>query len=352
MNLPESNALPIHTLAACFNKTSATYKYYWFLSILQEVEEGGLKMDKKALFARMLSNAWYTVNYFNVSFGKQDLIQDTIFAINNIEPITIDEKRASVYNKLIRSQNPQTLNLLRHFDKNVPHWFLSPWFPKIDNETYAQRKKRIYSSSANYEYLSIYRLDKECIEINPNWIDYLVANAGILKDFCYWNLALFLQSRNPNVPDIPNKLIKPATRNSLTSQREKFWDIVLDDLGSINCIYTGKELTKGNYAVEHFIPHSFVSHDLIWNLIPADKSFNSSKSNKLPILDKHFKPFFELQKSAFEIVRSKTPKNKFLEEYFSVFHHQEDRLNETKFFEIIQPLVSIASNNGFEFLKQ
>jgi hypothetical protein len=87
-------------------------------------------------------------------------------------------------------------------------------------------------------------------------------------------------------------------------------------------------------------------------LIPADKSFNSSKSNKLPLLEKHFKPFFELQKSAFEIVRSKTPKNKFLEEYFSVFHHQEDRLNETKFFEIIQPLVSIASNNGFEFLKQ
>ena len=223
---------------------------------------------------------------------------------------------------------------MHHFDKNVPHWFLSPWFPKIDNETYAQRKKRIYRSSANYEHLSLYWLDKECIEINPNWIDYLVKNAGILKDFCFWNLALFLQIRNPNVPDIPNKLIKPATRNSLTSQREKFWDIVLDYLGSINCIYTGKQLTKGNYAVEHFVPHSFVSHDLIWNLIPADKSFNSSKSNKLPVLDRHFKPFFELQRNAFEIVRNKTSKNKFLEEYFSVFHHQEDRLDENKFFEM------------------
>ena len=281
MNLPESNGLPINTLAACFNDTSATYKYYWLLSILQQLEAGNVKMVKNELFARMLSNAWYTVNYFNVSFGKQDLIQDTIFAINNIEPITIDEKRASVYSKLIQSQNTQTAKLLRHFDKQVPHWFLSPWYPKINNETYAQRKKRIYNSSRNYENSPPYKLDKEFIEINPKWIDYLVSNAGILKDYCFWNLALFLQKRNPNVPDIPNKLFKPATRNSLTSQREKFWDIVLDDLGSINCIYTGKELTKGNYAVEHFIPHSFVSHDFIWNLIPADKSFNSSKSNKL-----------------------------------------------------------------------
>uniref|UniRef100_UPI0040483A9D HNH endonuclease domain-containing protein n=1 Tax=Mariniflexile sp. TaxID=1979402 RepID=UPI0040483A9D len=56
-----------------------------------------------------------------------------------------------------------------------------------------------------------------------------------------------------------------------------------DELGSVDCIYTGEKLIKGNYAVEHFIPYSFVSHDLIWNLIPADKSFNSSKSNRLPI---------------------------------------------------------------------
>jgi hypothetical protein len=164
-------------------------------------------------------------------------------------------------------------------------------------------------------------------------------------------LALFLQSKNPNVPDIPNKLIKPAIRNGLNKQRTQFWDVVFDELGSINCIYTGKELIKENYAVEHFIPYSFVSHDLIWNLIPSDKSFNSSKSNRLPILDKYFEPFYQLQNRAYEIIRNKNPKNKLLEDYLTVFHIEGNALDQNKFKEIIQPLISIASNNGFQFLE-
>ena len=33
-----------------------------------------------------------------------------------------------------------------------------------------------------------------------------------------------------------------------------------------------------NFALDHFIPHAFVSHDLIWNLLPIEKRFNSIKS--------------------------------------------------------------------------
>lgn len=351
MTLPESKDLPINLLAASFNKTSATYKFYWLLSILQSVEKGNLKIYKKDLFSRMISNAWFTVNYFNISFGKQDLIQDAIRTINLIENITIDEKRESVYQKLLNSKKPQTEKQLKHFNKNVPHWFLSPWFPKGENETDTLREKRIYKESQSFSESCPYSLYQDYIEINPEWVGYLNSNTKILKDFCYWNLALFLQSKNPNVPDIPNKLIKPATRNGLTKQKTYFWDIVLKELGYINCIYTGKELTIGNYAIEHFIPYSFVSHDLIWNLIPADKSFNSSKSNKLPILDKHFESFFSIQKTAFEIVSKSSPRNKLLEDYFTIFPNLQKGLSQDKFKEIIRPLVLIASNNGFEFMK-
>jgi len=197
----------------------------------------------------------------------------------------------------------------------------------------------------------------DSIEINPVWKSYLKDNTRVLKDFCYWNLALFLQAKNPNVPDIPNKLTKPAARNSLTQQRKKFWDLVVQELGYVKCIYTGEKLTIGNYAVEHFIPYNFVSHDLIWNLIPADKSFNSSKSDKLPSLDKYFNQFFYLHKTAIEIVRKKAPKNKFLEDYLTIFSDLDEVKNlpvnftKEKFKERIQPLITIASNNGFEFLK-
>jgi hypothetical protein len=344
MQLPKSNGLPVNLLAACFNNTSATYKYYWLLSILQSVENGNLKISKRELFARMISNAWFTVNYFHVSFGKQDLIQDAVRVVNGIEKISIDEKREAVFQKLLTTTKTGTEKQLWHFNKNVPHWFLSPWFPKMD-------RGEIYSASKSFSEKCLYALHEDVIEINSEWKNYLTSNARVLKDFCYWNLCLFLQLKNPNVPDIPNKLIKPALRNSLTQQRTQFWDLVLKELGSVKCIYTGEKLTVGKYAVEHFIPYSFVSHDLIWNLIPADKSFNCSKSDKLPPLEKYFNPFFALQKTAIEIVSVKSPKSKLLEDYLTIFPDLQHSFSKDKFRETIQPLITIASNNGFEFMK-
>jgi hypothetical protein len=43
MILPNSNNLPISKLAGVFNSTSATYKFYWFLGIIELVEEGKLQ---------------------------------------------------------------------------------------------------------------------------------------------------------------------------------------------------------------------------------------------------------------------------------------------------------------------
>lgn len=343
MDLPKFKHLPINLLAACFNNTTATYKYYWFISILQEIEKGNCKITKQNLFARMLSNAWFTVNYFHVSFGKLDLIQNTVHLIQETENISIDKKQETVFEILKNSTKPSTIRQLHHFNKNVPHWFLSPWFR-------GKNRGEIYQASKTFSNNCIYALRTDTIEINPNWFNYLNSNLRVLKDFCYWNLTLFLQSRNPNIPDIANKLIKPATRNSLTQQRNQFWDLVLNEVGSVKCIYTNKPLTVGNYAVEHFIPYSFVSHNLIWNLIPADKSFNSSKSNKLPQLDQYFNKFYWLQKTAIDIILRKSPNNKFLEDYLTIFPSLEN-CNSNSFKERIQPLISIAANNGFEFLQ-
>jgi hypothetical protein len=154
--------------------------------------------------------------------------------------------------------------------------------------------------------------------INPKWLNYFQRNAGILRDFCYWNLSIYLQARNPNVPDIPNKLIRQPQRKALTEQR-KVWDMVINELGSVDCIYTNSKLTIGGYAVEHFIPFAFVSHDMMWNLIPADPGFNSSKSDRLPLLDQYFVPFYRLQHEAVEIIRHKAPKHKILQDYLTIF---------------------------------
>jgi hypothetical protein len=86
----------------------------------------------------------------------------------------------------------------------------------------------------------------------------------------------------------------------------------------------------------------------MWNLIPADPKFNSQKSDKLPNLEKYFKGFYETQREAVSIVKSSNPKNKFLSDYLIMFN--ELIPTEKKFREHIEPLITIAHNNGFEFL--
>lgn len=352
MHLPFSEPLPVSKLAASFGNTSATYKFYWLLGIIELVEEGETNLAKRKLFARMIGNAWYTVNYFHVSFGKQDLIQQAVQTILEQERVTIDIKKPALLAVLESSLLRSTQQTLSHFNKNVPHWFLSPWFGKVSSENDVAYRKRIYASSQVFENDSLYALYDDHIVINPKWVSYLQANAKVLKDFIYWNLTLFLQVRNPNVPDIANKLIRPPFRGTLTHQRKNYWDIVFKELGTVDCIFTNTALTQDNYALDHFVPHAFVSHDLIWNLVPIDKSFNSIKSDKLPIMESHFDGFFTLQKTAFEIIHHHSPKSKLLEEYLTLFPELNgpDQFEYARFKEGIQPLVTIAHNNGFGYL--
>ncbi|MFF5382988.1 HNH endonuclease domain-containing protein [Pedobacter suwonensis] len=67
--------------------------------------------------------------------------------------------------------------------------------------------------------------------------------------------------------------------------------MVIEEVGGVDCIYTNQKLYKAGFAVEHFIPYAFVSHDLLWNLSPASPVFNSAKSDKLPRMAKYFDAF-------------------------------------------------------------
>lgn len=236
--LPQYQGLPVQLLAATFKKTAATYKFYWFLSLLQLIEEEGTKIEKRKIFARMLSNAWYPINYFKLSFGKQDKIQEAISFFHHQRGIPIDLDRQRVWKSIMAFNDPTSLAWLIHFDKQVPHWFISPWFPSRNSP------KQIYNQSTEREIKSPYFLARDYIEINPEWLEYLLRNSAILKDFCYWNLSLFLQKHNPNVPDIPNKLVKPARRGSLENHKKGFWNFYFDEVHEQRCIYSGSLLIK------------------------------------------------------------------------------------------------------------
>jgi hypothetical protein len=60
-----------------------------------------------------------------------------------------------------------------------------------------------------------------------------------------------------------------------------------------------------------------------------------------------------LQQTAIKIVSEKEPKNKSLEDYLTILpelNNLETNHTKIKFRDTIQPLITIAANNGFEYL--
>lgn len=355
MNIPQSNTLTTRHLNRVFDKTVATYKYYWFLGILDLfVKRGKTRMNVWEIMISMVANAWYPVNYFRLSFGKSESLYDTILKLqseNNI-PINIEIRDLiELLQKLIqRAEIRKQLNFLQ---MNVPFRFLRPWIDTSDDREMVKR-------SQTFENGCLYKLVKEkgtlWVELNPIWQTYLLENYDILNSFAYWGLTNFLQVRNPNVPNIPNKLIKHEERSSLSAQR-KFWNTAMNNGLEVRCLYTDKFLKERDYDLDHFIPWSFVSHDLLWNLMPADSSINSSKSNKLPDLNLYLPRLAEAHQAALKINLDLGKQDKLLEDYLSLGHTPQDIAMMDRehlldcFFQTFTPMNQIALNMGFETWK-
>lgn len=344
--LPFSPDINNNALASIFNHTSATYKFYWFIGIIEEIELGSKEIQKEKVFARMVANAWYPVMYFKLSFGVQDKLASIINDLYDSTSLSKSSDKKKIVNGLLKNKNDDLTKNLYHLDNLVPYRFLSPWF-----KTKSTNGKNVYEESQKDFMDTLYRLYQDKIIVNDNWYDYIRLNAKIIKDFIYWNLALFIQKRNPSTPDIISKLIKPAKRNTLTKQRREFWNIYLTERPYTKCIFTNEKIDINNYDVDHFVPYSFVSHDLIWNLIPINSSFNKTKNNKVPRFDSYFNSFYNIQSDAIKFFGKSMPK-KYKEEYLSVFprftENQNIRFDNYK--DVISPLITVAHNNGFEFL--
>lgn len=351
-NIPQSDFLSTKNLSRVFNNTTATYKFYWFQSLLQmHNEEGIYRMNVWDLVIRMVANAWFPIHYFHLSFGSMDSLHRIVTELQWMTALPMDAKKEEVVECLTaRLDDKKVKDQLATLIRNVPYRFLSPWINYTSDAD-------VIARSHAYENGCLYSIQKTkdefYITINPVWNKYLQDYYGILTDFINWNLTLFLQQRNPNIPNIPNKLTRPMERTSLSKQR-RFWDDVIRIGGHVHCIYTGQEIHIGDYAVDHFLPWSFVAHDQLWNLIPADNSINSSKSDKLPPLDRFLKKLAEEHREAIKIYLGAGKKESALEDFASLGYTPRDllQLNRERFLAAYQqtftPLFQIAQNMGYE----
>ncbi len=362
--LPPSDRLPVHHLAAVYDNVTNSYKFLWFLAILDEIEENsGRILPISRLLGRMIASAWYPVNYFRISFGKQDILARFVTELlaRNLVPLHARNAQVSMIVAQEIASGSGIGQALTTLVSYVPYRFIRPFFAKhLRGMVDAQVNRTIMELAAIYferaDAPSLYRFcsaDEAAIELHPLWFDYIQRHIVILRGYSYWHFLTYLQQRNPGVPGLATKLFAPQARNLTLARR--FWRIALEKLGNVRCIYSGMEL-EDNYSLDHFLPWRFVAHDSLWNIVPTPRSVNSAKGDCLPDFPTYFVPFAQLQFFAMQAVVATGGHTTLLEDYsmllatdsistlasISLTHFQQ-ALHAT-----LAPQVQIAINLGFQ----
>ncbi|MFY0735327.1 HNH endonuclease domain-containing protein [Aurantimonas sp. NFXS3] len=254
-------------LAGAFRDMTASYKAFWFLSLIEAVRDraGRASIDLFVPFdemaGRMLDMAFWPAVTYRLSFGPQDQIHRKLAGLrdddgNAVKP-TFDRERGK--------------GILRY----VPDKFLEPWL-KAAGRSGREAALELFATPGAVPY----RIDKVGIEIERHWFDHIADNLGVMRALGERELIRFLQSRNPTVPGIPEK-IGPPDRGGGLGYKRKFWISTLENADP-ECFYTGRALQGREFSLDHFVPWSFVAHDRIWNLVPMATSLNASKGVRLP----------------------------------------------------------------------
>ncbi|MDY5086143.1 MAG: HNH endonuclease, partial [Prevotella sp.] len=141
MKIPQSDILTTSTMNRVFADTVATYKFYWFLSILDMHFHGANSMKALDVAARMVAYAWYPTQYFRLSFGKGDSMSKIIPDVALLTGITVDDRledKSEAISKAV-SEDREVKKVVRILLNNVPFRFQKPWIDTTDDSEMQRR---------------------------------------------------------------------------------------------------------------------------------------------------------------------------------------------------------------------
>jgi hypothetical protein len=313
----------------------------------------------------MILHAWYPVVTYRLSFGVQDRLSTVVEYLKETYPFLEQYSKEKLYLFLKEEDGLKEDLIYMKLKKNlyymVPYRLLSPFFEYETRGIKDQKKNKLIVEFTESNMDTLYKfVSKDTICIRTYWMDYILKNQALIKGWIQYKIIQYLQSKNPNTPNISMKLEGPNKR--VLTDATKFWKACTDTY-PVKDIYTDLELKEnnfrsyGNLSIDHFLPWSFVSHDEFWNLCPTFKNLNSKKSDRLPDLNIYLDKFAALHHFAIhELVKKK--KNKMLEAYYSLNHKAlsshiisgsdiPEGLVKEGLSQAIVPLHQIALNQGF-----
>jgi len=359
--LPHHESLNITALNSCFNDVTNSYKFYWFLAILEHIEKSDIyTITDTEISIKMLEFAWYPLDYYKLSFGKADSFIKIAEKIS--QHITVDNtpNSPSLFSQIENGLSHDAVNKIKTevnliLNRWVKYRFLRPF---LNHELSGLKDTLVNNKikelvNTKYQTDVPYTFESGGIKLNDKWVDYLRRNNNILKGFIFWNIVRFLNKHNPNVIGLPEKLFKPATRDLKIAKA--FWGDYLKE-NPTDCIYSRVHVPDSNFSLDHYIPWSYVAHDKVWNIVPTTKSMNSIKGDRLPT-NFLLNSFLDLQYSAFKYHRTKN-KRGLLSDYETLFNLNSNELDlidadafKSKISNEIKIYKNAAESLGFSELK-
>ena len=184
-NLSDSD---VDKLWHAFDKKTTTYKYFWFLAILQ-IYIGTKKetIKYKDILIKMASIAWRYVFMEKSEFPKIDQLPGYLETIDKKIESDKSAKGIVIDNILLDYFDKWGLDsLLSPLLKNVPYRFLSPWIPFTSNDDVVEKSKKTDARCP-------YALYDDHITINPIWGDYFIKNYDKITRFVETDLRKYLK---------------------------------------------------------------------------------------------------------------------------------------------------------------
>lgn len=309
------NDLDLKRFSLMLNNNSQCYKFYWLEALVNLLVTDG--RDTVTFFdaaCEMIVEAWYTVSEYHLHMGSiygtesKNAIERAVNYIQFKTDLTSNAGKDMILEAIDTIKEDKAFQkIIMQMTDDVPYRLLSPFVSELKgNDPIWHSDKRLieYFGLVNKKTPLPYTMEYEShinktVHWNAPWAAMVKDNFIIIQEWIRSKKIRYLQDRNPGVPGIIYKL-DPVSERKLHNVH-RLWDAVMDAENVID-VYSGETLNGSRYDIDHFIPWSYVTADELWNLTPAEKRVNISKSNHLPDWDNYFDIFTENQIQLFNSI--------------------------------------------------
>ncbi len=315
------NKLDIDGFSKMMNSPTCSYKFYWLEAIVQLISANKKEAAYDEIINKMISNAWYPVLEYHIHlsgiYGEgiiKDNLEKAVLRLQKLSGLANNASDVEIINKLLEfSEDKELGTYKKDLTKNVPYKALSGFanrgVEKINLESSAGRMMEYYNKLSQTEILLPYTFNdgkslKRVITFQEDWFQMIRDNTVNILGWIQLEKVRWLQNNNPEVLGLVYKLTSADEKIRKLENARKLWDAVMEITPIID-VFKGEPINAQEYDLDHFIPHSFVMNDELWNLMPMDSIWNSRKNNKLPKWDLFFSKFADNQFILYEKMHEK-----------------------------------------------